>query len=321
MEKFVFFGGKGGVGKTTVSCAYGLKCAEAGLKTLVVSTDPAHSTSDVFDQQFGDDPEAVAGRENLWAMEIDPEEEVERHMMDIKRTMTDQVSPGIVNEIDRQIELAHRTPGAYEAALFDRFIDVMGESEEFDRVVFDTAPTGGTLRLLGLPDFLQDWIERLVEKRSKSIDLFERAAIGDREARKTAREDPIIARLTERKELFEFAGDTLRNDASFFLVLNPDELSIRETSRAIEDLTEYDLGVEGLVVNKVAPEPDADEDGTGARYLRERYENERDRIERIRTTFEPPVVARIEQRVEEVKGDLLAEVAAELDIDVATVPA
>jgi len=319
MNKFVFFGGKGGVGKTTVSCAYGLKCADAGLKTLVVSTDPAHSTSDVFDQQFGDDPRAVDGRENLWAMEIDPEEEVERHMMDIKRTMTDQVSPGIVNEIDRQIELAHRTPGAYEAALFDRFIDVMRESDEYDRVVFDTAPTGGTLRLLGLPDFLEGWIARLLEKRSESIDLFERAAIGDREARKKASEDPIIARLTERKEMFEFAGDTLRNDASFFLVLNPDELSIRETERAIEDLTEYDLGVAGLVVNKVAPAPDDDEDGTGARYLRERYGNERDRIDRIRSGFDAPVVARIEQRVEEVKGDLLAEVAAEIDIDVAAV--
>ncbi|WP_135807161.1 ArsA family ATPase [Halorussus marinus] len=321
MNKFVFFGGKGGVGKTTVSCAYGLKCADAGLETLVVSTDPAHSTADVFDQQFGDDPRAVEGRENLWAMEIDPEEEVERHMMDIKRTMTDQVSAGIVNEIDRQIELAHRTPGAYEAALFDRFIDVMREADEYDRVVFDTAPTGGTLRLLGLPDFLEGWIARLLEKRTESIDLFERAAIGDREARKKASEDPIIARLTERKEMFEFAGDTLRNDASFYLVLNPDELSIRETERAIKDLTEYDLGVAGLVVNKVAPAPDAGEDGTGARYLRERYENERDRIDRIRSEFDAPVVARIEQRVEEVKGDLLAEVAAELDIDVPTVEA
>src|SRR6056297_335212 len=147
MNKFVFFGGKGGVGKTTVSCAYGLKCAREGLKTLVVSTDPAHSTSDVFDQQFGDEPERVEAYENLWAMELDPDEEVERHMMEIKRTMSDQVSPAIVNEIDRQIELAHRTPGAHEAALFDRFIDVMREAStpdggDYDRVVFDTSPTG-----------------------------------------------------------------------------------------------------------------------------------------------------------------------------------
>ncbi|WP_276279971.1 ArsA family ATPase [Halorussus caseinilyticus] len=317
MNKFVFFGGKGGVGKTTVSCAYGLTCAREGLRTLVVSTDPAHSTSDVFDQQFGDDPQRVEGHENLWAMELDPDEEVQRHMREIKRTMSDQVSPSIVNEIDRQIELAHRTPGAYEAALFDRFIDVMRDSEEYDRVVFDTSPTGGTLRLLALPDFLESWIARLLSKREKSIDLYEKAAIGEREARKKAAEDPIIARLTERKEMFEFAGRTLREDATFFLVLNPDELSIRETRRAIEDLSEYDLGVEGLVVNKIAPEPDAGEEGTGAQYLRQRHATERERIRQIDAEFPEPVVARIRQRVEEVKGDLLDDVAAELDIEVA----
>ncbi|WP_132059254.1 ArsA family ATPase [Halorussus amylolyticus] len=320
MHKFVFFGGKGGVGKTTVSCAYGLKCAEAGLKTLVVSTDPAHSTSDVFDQQFGDDPEAVSGYENLWAMEIDPEEEVERHMMDIKRTMTDQVSPGIVNEIDRQVELAHRTPGAYEAALFDRFIDVMENSEAYDRVVFDTAPTGGTLRLLALPDFLEGWIDRLVEKRTQSIDLYEMAAIGDREARRKAQEDPIIARLTERKEMFEFAGETLQNDADFYLVLNPDELSIRETERSVGELTESGLGVRGLVLNKVTPEPDDDETGRGAQFLRDRCETERERIATVREEFDQPIVATIENRVEEVKGSLLSDVAEELDIETVVEP-
>jgi arsenite-transporting ATPase len=317
MNKFVFFGGKGGVGKTTVSCAYALKCAQEGLKTLVVSTDPAHSTSDVFDQQFGDDPEPVEGHENLSAMELDPDAEVERHMMEIKRTMSDQVSPAIVNEIDRQIELAHRTPGAHEAALFDRFIDVMRDSEEYDRVVFDTSPTGGTLRLLSLPDFLESWIERLLEKREQSLDLYDKAAIGGRDPTREIEQDPIIARLIERKEMFEFAGRTLREDAAFFLVLNPDELSIRETRRALEDLTEYDLGVEGLVVNKIAPAPDEGEEGTGATYLRDRHRTEQERIRSIDAEFDEPVMARIRQRVEEVKGDLLAEVADELDIGVA----
>ena len=322
MNKFVFFGGKGGVGKTTVSCAYALKCARDGLKTLVVSTDPAHSTSDVFDQQFGDEPQAVEGYENLSAMELDPDEEVERHMMEIKRTMSDQVSPAIVNEIDRQIELAHRTPGAHEAALFDRFIDVMREAstpdgDDYDRVVFDTSPTGGTLRLLALPEFLGDWIDRLLEKREHSVDLHEKAAIGNRDPVERLDEDPIIGRLVERKEMFEFAGETLRDDASFFLVLNPDELSIRETERAIEELAEYDLGVEGLVVNKIAPDPDEGETGTGATYLRQRRETERERVRRIDEEFDEPVVARIRQRVEEIKGDLLAEVADELDVAVA----
>jgi arsenite-transporting ATPase len=320
MNKFVFFGGKGGVGKTTVSSAFGLKCAREGMRTLLVSTDPAHSTSDVFDQQFDDDPAAVEGHENLFAMELDPDEEVKRHMRDIKSSMTDQVSPAIVNEIDRQIELAHRTPGAYEAALFDRFIDVMRSSDDYDRVVFDTSPTGGTLRLLALPEFLESWIERLRAKREESVDLFEKAAIGDQEARQKLADDPILRRLAERKEIFEFAGETLREEAVFYLVLNPDELSIEESKRSIDELTDAGLTVGGLVVNKVAPEPEPDETGTGATYLRERHRTEQERLDRIRDEFDQPLVSVIEQRVSEIKDDLLSEVSDELTIETAASP-
>ncbi|MFB6159933.1 MAG: ArsA family ATPase [Haloferacaceae archaeon] len=314
MDRFVFFGGKGGVGKTTVSSAYAHKCARAGLETLLVSTDPAHSTADVFDQAFGDEPTPVEGYESLSVLEIDPDEAVDEHLMEIKRALGDQVSASIVNEIDRQIELAHRTPGAQEAALFDRFVDVMRERDAYDRVVFDTSPTGGTLRLLALPEYLGGWIDRLRSKREASIDRYERAAIGGREPRRTALGDPILARLEERKETFEFAGRTLREDAAFFLVLNPDELSLRETRRTVEHLTERDLGVEGLVMNRLTPSPDADEEGRGARFLRERVATERERVREARTSFDPPVVAAIETRVAEVKGSLLEEVATELDI-------
>jgi arsenite-transporting ATPase len=319
MREFVFFGGKGGVGKTTVSSAYGFKCAAAGLDTLVVSTDPAHSTSDVFDQQFADEPAPVDGIDNLHAMEIDPDDEVERHLMETKRAMGDQVSPAMVNEIDRQIEMAHQTPGAYEAALFDRFVSVMRDNE-YDRVVFDTSPTGGTLRLLSLPEFLEGWIDRLLYKRKKSIDLYEKAAIGNNEPRRIMDGDPIVARLEERKELFEFAGRTLRERAAFFLVVNPDELSVKETSRAVENLTDAGLAVEGLAVNKLTPEPDPDENGRGARFLRDRVATEAERLRTLREEFDQPVVAEIETRVSEVKGSLLADVADELDIGVSVEP-
>ncbi|WP_435126404.1 ArsA family ATPase [Halobaculum sp. D14] len=315
MDPFVFFGGKGGVGKTTVSSAYAHRCAREGVDTLLVSTDPAHSTADVFDQSFSDDPTPVDGYDALEVMEIDPEEAVDEHLLGIKRQLGDQVSPAIVNEIDRQIELAHQTPGAHEAALFDRFIDVMRDADH-DRVVFDTSPTGGTLRLLSLPEYLGGWIDRLLEKRESSVDLYEKAAIGNREPRRTALGDPIIARLRDRKENFEFAGETLREDASFYLVANPDELSVRETRRAVDSLADRDLSVAGLVVNRLTPEPDPDENGRGARFLRDRVETERERLAELESSFDPPVVATIETRVSEVKGDLLDEVAAELDVPV-----
>ena len=316
MRTHVFFGGKGGVGKTTVSSAYALKCARTGIDTLIVSTDPAHSISDVFDQNFTDEPAAVERVDNLDAMEIDPEAETERHLMETKRALSDQVSPAMVNEVDRQIEMAHQTPGAYEAALMDRFIDVMRNSNEYDRIVFDTSPTGGTLRLLSLPDMLEGWIDRLAYKREQSIDLYERAAIGNEEPRRIMDGDPILDRLTTRKERFEFAGETLRTNAAFFLVANPDELSIRETQRAIDELQSYDLEVRGLAVNRLTPEPDPNENGRGARFLRDRVATERERLNELHENIDPPVVAEIQTRVSEVKGTILDTVAEELSIDV-----
>ena len=316
MERFVFFGGKGGVGKTTVSCAYAHRCARDGARTLVVSTDPAHSVSDVFDQQFGDEPESVAGVNGLDAMEIDPEDEMQRHLDEIRESLSEQVSAAMVSEINRQLEMSHGTPGAYESALFDAFVDVMREeSEPYDRVVFDTAPTGSTLRLLGLPEFLGDWIDRLLYKRKQSIDLFEKAAVGDMEPRRLLEGDPVIERLQRRKEFFEYAGETMRNEAAFFLVFNPDQLSVNETARAIEGFTERDLRVRGLVANKLTPSPDDDEEGRGARYLREKVETERERLAQVREGFDPPLVAEIESRTTEVRGDVLADVAASLDVE------
>jgi len=313
-ERFVFFGGKGGVGKTTVSCAYAVKSARDGYRTLVVSTDPAHSVTDVFDQPFDDDASPVEGIDGLDAMQIDPEREVTRHLDEIRQDLSEQVSAAMVNEINRQLEMAHDTPGAYESALFDRFIEVMRSADPYDRVVFDTSPTGSTLRLLGLPELLEEWIDRLMYKRRKSIDLFEKAAIGNNEPRRVMDGDPVLDRLRKRKEFFEFAGSTLREEATFFFVLNPDELSLNETERAVSSMIDSGLSVEGLVANRLTPSPDDDESGRGARYLRERVATEHERLTRVREEFDVPLVAEIETRTSEVKGDLLDEVAAELEI-------
>ena len=313
-QKFVFFGGKGGVGKTTVSSAFGLRCAQEDDRTLLVSTDPAHSTGDVFDQSFDDVPQPVDGYENLDALEIDPEQELERHLTELRRELNSQMSAVVVNEVDVQLEMAHRTPGAFEAALFDRFIDVMSEADEYDRVVFDTSPTGSTLRLLSLPDLLEGWIDRLLEKREQSIELYERAAIGNRTPRRSKEGDPIIERLTERKNRFRFAHDVLADDAEFVLVMNPDELSLRETERAIDTYDEYGLSVGGIVINQVTPSPEPHEEGRGARYLRDRNAAESDRIETVRESLDPPVLATIPTRTREVKGTILREVAEQLDL-------
>lgn len=317
MESFVFFGGKGGVGKTTVSCSYALKCARDSQETLVVSTDPAHSVGDVFDQSFSDDATSVDDIKNLSAMQINPEDEVTRHLDELRQRLSEQVSTAMVSEINRQLEMAHGTPGAYEAALFDRFVEVMRNADPYDRVVFDTSPTGSTLRLLGLPELLEDWIDRLMQKRKASIDLFEKAAVGNNEPRRVMEGDPVLAQLQDRKSFFEFAGETLRSDAAFFLVFNPDELSVNETARAITDLESSGLSVRGLIANKLTPAPDEDETGRGAQYLRDRIATESKRLNHVREEFEPPLVGEIGTRTAEVKGDLLADVADEINIETA----
>lgn len=310
--QFVFVGGKGGVGKTTVASALAVDASRAGEQTLLVSTDPAHSTRDVFGQQFTGTPMAVPDRQGLFVLELDPNDEVDRHMQDIRQRMTEQVSAGIVNELEQQLELAHETPGAYESALFDRFIEIMEtEGDNYDTIVFDTAPTGGTLRLLTLPNLLGGWISRLIDKRAESLDLFEKAAIGAREPRRTKTNDPIINHLQRRQSRFEFAHGQLQDNAQFYLVLNPDRLSINETERALQQLTDAAVSVDGLIVNKLTPAPDTGESGTGAEYLRKRRSIEQDRIDQIEADLAPPVVARIESRPQEISGEQLDAVASQ----------
>ncbi len=314
MNQFLFIGGKGGVGKTTMATTAAIQRAMAGERTLVVSSDPAHSTSDLFAQSIGDEPTPIDGYDRLDAIEIDPDAAVENHLRETKRALTDQVSPAIVNAIEPQLKLAHDSAGAYEAALFDRVIDILQTAETYDRVVFDTAPTGGTLRLLALPDALELWIDRLLEKRTRSIDLFESAAIGDRTPRRTMSDDPIVQRLQERKDRFEFAARTLRTETSFYLVVTPDELSIRETQRASDRLAANELGVDGLIVNKLTPKPDESERGAGAAFLRSRRATERERLETIKS-IGPPIVATVQSQREPPAGDQLEELAPTLTFE------
>merc|ERR1711879_356038 len=120
---FVFFGGKGGVGKTTSSVAYAYKCAQEGLKTLVVSTDPAHSLCDIFDVQIGS--EIVTLRANLDALEIDPEKESDAYIRRIKQNMKSTVSPVIIGEIEKQLDAASVSPGSEESAIFDKLVEII----------------------------------------------------------------------------------------------------------------------------------------------------------------------------------------------------
>jgi arsenite/tail-anchored protein-transporting ATPase len=245
----VFFGGKGGVGKTTCSSAFALAASRAGRRVLLVSTDPAHSTSDIFERKIGGSERELLP--NLSAIEIDAQEESTRYVANVKRDIDRMFSPAVVRQAHRQIEMAAASPGLAEVALLDRMIDLIVEREDtYDLIVFDTAPTGHTLQLLRMPDAMTTWIQALVKHRRAVLEI----DLGDERPAPDA--DPVLAALERRHERLTTlrARITDRARTSFVLVTIPERLAIEETARAAELLSETRVHLAGLIVNRVLPD-------------------------------------------------------------------
>ena len=155
-KKILFFGGKGGVGKTTISSATAIARANAGGKILLVSTDPAHNLGHLFDRTIG--PEPVRITAGLDAFELDPGEIVELHLKEISESLYKLMPVNLHKEIDKHIALSRNAPGMHEAALLERIADVVEEAKnEYDLIVVDTAPSGHTARLMVLPEIMSAW--------------------------------------------------------------------------------------------------------------------------------------------------------------------
>jgi arsenite-transporting ATPase len=267
-RRIVFVAGKGGVGKTTTAAAVALRSAESGLRTLLVSTDPAHSLGDLFDLSIGDREVALAP--GLTGLEIEPETAVHGYLDAVKQRMRDFVAPHLYGEIDRQLELARLSPGAIEAALMDRMTDLMElAGARFDRIVFDTAPTGHTLRLVALPEIMSTWTEGLLRgrDRSESVGQSLKELRGDRTAQELTwleqveekpgddRNQRIREVLTKRTHKFRHARAVLLDPAAcaFLLVLVPEKLPVLETEKAEAELRRHGVPIAALVVNRVLP--------------------------------------------------------------------
>lgn len=274
-KSIIFVGGKGGVGKSTSAAAIAWKAAAAGFKTLLISTDPAHNVGDIFSRKIGGEIKEIA--KNLHALEIDPAVETDKYIRSVKANIKGTVHSHMMEEVHRQLDTAKASPGADEAALFDKLIHIiLEERQHFDKLVFDTAPTGHTIRLLTLPELMGVWIEGLLEKRRKTNANYTQL-LNDGEPR----EDPIYDVLRERQERFSKAREVLLNDelTGFIFVLNPERLPILETKKALELLHKYQLHVNTLIVNKVLPE---EADGE---FLKERKKHEKQYVKQIEETF------------------------------------
>jgi len=252
----LFFGGKGGVGKTTVAAAYAVALADAGQRTLLVSTDAAHSTSDVLETALGPVPTPVSGA--LWAMEIDPVRAADAYVAGVKARIRDTTPPRLWQEVERQIDVARVSPGAQEAALFERVAGVLEhESERYDRIVFDTAPTGQTLQLLSLPELMQAWMRGLIGRRKK-MQAAARAwgnVGGGTGRRADGQADPVLQALEERHARFLRARGVLTDPERtvFHFVVTAERLPMLETERAVLTLDRHDIPVGAIFVNRVLP--------------------------------------------------------------------
>ena len=305
-KKFIFFGGKGGVGKTTCSSAFSKCCAKTGDKTLLVSTDPAHSLADIFGIVIG--PEIVLLEENLYGIEIDADLERNKYSERIKAQLSTGISPVIIEEIQRQIDAANVSPGSEEAAIFDKFVEIIEEKgDEFDRIIFDTAPTGHTLRLLSLPELMGGWMDSLIDKRKKALGLMRMINSSSKVQRDAIDNDPVLSILEKRRSKFEKARSILidSDNMEFIFVINPEKLPILETKKAIDVLTKYRIPVAGVVVNRTIPDEFChDNEFWGKRKLVERQY-----MDIINTEFEGKILTILPLLAEDIKGDTLNIVA------------
>ena len=287
----ILYTGKGGVGKTSVAAATARRCAAAGLRTVVLSTDPAHSLADSLEAELGSEPTQVA--DNLFGQEVQAQEEMERHWESVSdwlgRLLSDHGADAITAE-----ELTV-PPGMDE--LFSLLqIKRHHVEEEFDCVVVDCAPTGETLRLLSFPDVCTWWLEKVFPWRGK---LMSAAAPIARSVLDIPMPGPAVFEDVERlvRNLVDMNA-ILRDGSrtSVRLVMNPDRMVVRESMRTFTYLNLYGYLTDAVVVNKVLPEEAA------GGYFADWHRSQQEHLELARSSFSPVPVLTARWMPSEVSG-------------------
>lgn len=266
-RKVLFFGGKGGVGKTTTAAATALMLAEHGKKVLLVSTDPAHNLGHLFGVTIGD--ELTPLTPTLTAVEIDPQATTQAHLDAVGHTMRRMMPDHLHKEVTKHLQLAEQSPGTHEAAILERIAHLVAEQlDAVDHLIVDTAPSGHTARLMALPELMAAWTEGLLERRNKSDKLSAAMrGLGGGDSRSAGvvgggALDPIDRRnqelrsiLLRRRELFAHLRGVLgdQQQTSFVLVLAAERMPVLETVELHEQLTATGMNVGAFVINRRSP--------------------------------------------------------------------
>ncbi len=249
-KDFFFFSGKGGVGKTTTSSAVSLLLSRKGFKTLLVSLDPAHSLSHAFKINIGGSEKEISP--NLFGLEVDIKNSMHSYLENIKQKAKQILSPIVLDEVKAQIDLAYESPGAFELAIVDILYSIVKDKGKFDKIVFDTAPSGYTLRLVAMPKTFYKWMDKLIDLRRKGLSMQFYANLKEkRNIDDLINSDPVLNILLRRRREFEILGNVIKGPRTFFaLVTNPGSLPTKITEDAISGLRSCGISVDAIFLNK-----------------------------------------------------------------------
>ncbi len=290
--KLILFGGKGGVGKTTCAAAAAVQLADAGCRTLLVSTDPAHSLSDALEEEIGPEVLKIGAVGNLSALEISAERLFlkfkEEHGVEIKRILETST---YLDEGDIDDLFSLSIPGLDEVMAFLELVDLM-EREEHDLYLLDTAPTGHALRLLALPELLDEWIRVLARMRYKYRYVVSRLA--RREIHESA--DDFL--FTMKRAVRKIQGLLRDPDRCEFIVVTiPETMAIAETRRLLEQLARLKIPVRHLIVNHVVSS-----ERQACDFCHERWQEQKGLLQECERAFPQLTIYPVIERPHQVKG-------------------
>lgn len=263
LSPIIFIGGKGGVGKTTISASMASKLAKENKKTLIISTDPAHSLGDVFKLKLSSKPKKI--NDFLDAIELNPDDITNEHFKNIQITLEAYTKPEMYHKIKEHLELSKQSPGASEAAMLESICKLITQKSDYEHIIFDTAPTGHTIRLLILPSLMSAWTDGLLRQQKDQEKLKNAAEVfwqkkpdykfNPFKPSKQARLKKATEAIQERKELFKRANLVLKDKerCKVFLVLIPQSLPLQETQRTTKELESVGIKCSGIFINQVIP--------------------------------------------------------------------
>ncbi|MDY0038678.1 MAG: TRC40/GET3/ArsA family transport-energizing ATPase [Desulforhabdus sp.] len=251
-RRYIMFGGKGGLGKTTFSAATAFYLAKKGYRVLVFSVDPQASLSDIFKQDiFGKGPTEICP--NLYAQEIDADRRVREYQQEIRQKILDMYGmEKIPDEIESYIQAAAAEPAMEESAIFDEVVDIVVKGG-YDYYIYDLVPLGHALYYLSMASVYDAWIDKITDLRSQMREYDQVAAVMRRE--KETDEDAILNELLYIKERINKSSSILtdKKRTAFFFVLTAEQMVIQDTMKAAQLFAKFDVPLSGYIINRVLP--------------------------------------------------------------------